>query len=96
MARKAKQESIDILMEQLNLMAQRLLTEGAKISTEDLVVEYDNGGGQTGTRENPFYPAYEKLLSSFVKVFTVVQASKEVNPKDVRNLDELRKKFKVV
>lgn len=96
MAGKGKPENIEVLVEQLNLMAQRLLTEGAKISTEDLVVEYDNGGGQTGTRENPFYPAYEKLLSSFVKVFTVVQASKEVNPKDVRNLDELRKKFKVV
>jgi len=47
-------------------------------------------------RENPFYPAYEKLLSSFVKTFTAVQASKEASPKEVSNLEELRKKFKVI
>lgn len=83
-------------MSQLEHMAQRLLTEGEKIPTESLVVEYDNGGGQTGTRENPFYPAYEKLLASFVKTLAAVQASGEANPKEVSNLDELRKKFKVV
>ena len=77
-------------------MAKRLLKEGKKIPTEDLVVVYDNGGGQTGTRENPFYPAYEKLLSSFVKTFATVQASKDASPKEVSNLDELRKKIKVI
>ena len=96
MARKANPENIDVLVEQLNLMAQRLLVEGARIPAEELVVFYDNGGGQCGTRENPFYPAYEKLLSSFVKTLAAVQASGEANPKEVSSLEDLRKKFKVI
>jgi hypothetical protein len=95
-ARKAKPENIDVLVGQLNLMAQRLLVEGAKIPAEELVVEYDNGGGQTGTRENPFYPAYEKLLSSFVKTLAAVQASGEARPAEVSKLEDLRKKIKVI
>lgn len=91
-----KTENIDVLIEQLNLMAKRLIEEGKKIPGEPLVVAYDNGGGQSGLRENPFYPAYEKLLSSFVKTFAAVQASKEASPKEVGNLEDLRKKFKVI
>lgn len=32
---------------------------------EPFVVEYDNGGGQVGTKENPEWTAYEKLLKSY-------------------------------
>ena len=32
----------------------------------DIVVEYDNGGGQKGTRENPIFKAYEALWKSFM------------------------------
>lgn len=32
---------------------------------EPFVVEYDNGGGQIGTKENPEWTAYEKLLKSY-------------------------------
>ena len=96
MPKNKKTDNIEVLVEQLNLMAKRLLEEGKKIPAEPLVVAYDNGGGQSGMRENPFYPAYEKLLSSFVKTFTAVQASKEASPKEVSNLEELRKKFKVI
>lgn len=96
MPRGKKSENIDVLIEQLTLMANRLLEEGKKIPDEDLVVWYDNGGGQTGTRENPFYPAYEKLLSSFVKTLAAVQASGEASSKEVSTLEELRKKIKVV
>lgn len=31
-----------------------------------LVVEYDNGGGQTGVRENPWFKAYEALWKSYM------------------------------
>lgn len=30
-------------------------------------VEYDNGGGQRGTRENPAFAAYHKQLGSFMR-----------------------------
>ena len=32
---------------------------------EPLVVPYDNGGGQSGIRENPKWLAYEKILKSY-------------------------------
>lgn len=84
----------EILIKQLNMMAVRIMEEGKHIESEPLVMEYDNGGGQSGVRENPFYPAYEKLLASYTKTLTAVKnmggASEEVS-----SLDSLRNKFKV-
>ena len=37
------------------------------MKNEPLVIEYDNGGGQCGIRENPHYTAYEKLLTTYNK-----------------------------
>lgn len=36
-----------------------------RLVNEPLVIEYDNGGGQSGIRENPEWLAYEKLLKSY-------------------------------
>ena len=43
-----------IIKKQLELLANRIMTEGEQIETEDLIIAYDNGGGQSGVRENPF------------------------------------------
>jgi len=32
-----------------------------------LVVEYDNGGGQSGTRKNPAFDAYAKLYQQYLQ-----------------------------
>lgn len=32
----------------------------------EIVVEYDNGGGQKGLRENPIFKAYESLWKSYM------------------------------
>jgi hypothetical protein len=44
---------------------------------EDLTIEYSNGGGQSGTRENPALSAYEGLWKSYMqgmnKIFDVIQ-----------------------
>lgn len=32
----------------------------------ELVVEYDNGGGQKGIRENPYFKGYENLWRSYM------------------------------
>ncbi len=92
MAKKEK----EILKEQLNLIAERLMIEGKRIKDEDLIVGYDNGGGQSGTRENPFYPAYEKLLSSFTKTLATVKDLGLEDTAEIRSLDSIRNKFKVV
>lgn len=36
------------------------------IRDSELVVEYDNGGGQKGIRENPLYKGYEGLWRSYM------------------------------
>lgn len=80
---------------QLQHMAARIQIEGEKIESESLIVDYDNGGGQSGVRENPFYIAYEKLLASYIKTLA---AAKDICGEDaeVSSLDSLRARFKVV
>lgn len=44
----------DILKNQIELIGKRLSVEGDKLLIEPLIIDYDNGGGQSGIRENPF------------------------------------------
>ena len=37
-----------------------------QIKDETITVEYDNGGGQKGIRENPIFKAYESLWKSYM------------------------------
>lgn len=84
-----------ILIEQLKHMSNRLLEEGKKIEKEPLIIEYDNGGGQAGVRENPFYPAYEKLITTYTKTLTVAKDLIGEENTEIKNLESLRAKFKV-
>ena len=36
------------------------------IVTEDFMVEYDNGGGQKGIRENPVFKRYEAFFKTYM------------------------------
>lgn len=36
------------------------------IKTSNVVIPYDNGGGQKGLRENPLYKGYESLWKSYM------------------------------
>lgn len=55
------------LAESVLFMAKKLTESRIALKKEPLVIEYDNGGGQCGIRENPHYVAYEHLLSSYTK-----------------------------
>lgn len=88
-------DSRDVLIGQLRLMADRIIEEGKHIPDEPLVMEYDNGGGQTGVRENPFYPAYEKLLTSYTRTMAAVKDIAGENDTEVISLDSIRSKFRV-
>lgn len=87
---------IKTLEEQVRVMSDKLKQAAEQVPAEDLIVEYDNGGGQTGVRENPFFPAYEKLLNSYIKT---VMALNELSGNETVTTDsiaELRRKFKVI
>ena len=55
------------LAEAVVFMAEKLEESREALKYEKLVVPYDNGGGQTGIRENPHFTAYEKLLTTYNK-----------------------------
>jgi len=55
------------LAESVVFMAGKLEESRKLMKNEPLVIEYDNGGGQCGIRENPHYTAYEHLLTSYNK-----------------------------
>ena len=84
-----------VLKDQLESMAKRILEEGKKIGKEPLVIEYDNGGGQAGIRENPFYPAYEKLLASYTKTLAAYKDMAGDDTAQIQSLDAIRARFKV-
>ena len=84
-----------VLKRQLESMAERLMAEVGKIGVEPLVMDYDNGGGQSGIRENPFYPAYEKLLSAYTKALAAYESIAGGKDADIRSLDSIRAKLKV-
>ena len=52
----------------LNSAWMRVRLDAARTQMENcqIVVEYDNGGGQKGVRENPIFKAYEALWKSFM------------------------------
>lgn len=59
-------ESLE-LAESVLFMAKKLEESRNAMQNEPLVIAYDNGGGQSGIRENPHYTAFEHLLSTYNK-----------------------------
>ena len=59
-------ESLE-LAESVLFMAKKLEESRNAMKNEPLVIAYDNGGGQSGIRENPHYTAFEHLLSTYNK-----------------------------
>lgn len=55
------------LAESVLFMASKLEEARKVMKDEPLVVPYDNGGGQTGIRENPHFAAFEKLLNTYTR-----------------------------
>lgn len=84
-----------LLQDQLELMAAKILTEGERLADEPMTVEYDHGGGQSGVRENPFFPAYEKLMSCYTKTLAALKSMTGTEDTEITNLSDLRARFKV-
>lgn len=55
------------LAEAVVLMSIRIKESIEELKDAPLVIPYDNGGGQSGIRENPQYTAFEKLMASYNK-----------------------------
>lgn len=55
------------LAESVLFMAAKLEESRKIMENEPIVIPYDNGGGQTGIRENPHYTAFEHLVTAYNK-----------------------------
>ena len=66
---KVPQQQRSLLQAVVDNMAwQRIKLDEAREEMEDasIVIPYDNGGGQTGIRENPIFKAYINLWRAYV------------------------------
>lgn len=64
-----KEKRIKILepiIENTSWMKIKLDDAREAVKTSNVVIPYDNGGGQTGLRENPLFKGYESLWKSYM------------------------------
>ena len=58
---------LESVIENVAFMKVKLDEQRAALEQENAVVEYDNGGGQKGVRESPFFKSYEALWAAYMK-----------------------------
>ena len=61
-----KIKSLDPVILNVSWMKSKLDDARTAIGEDGITVEYDNGGGQTGVRENPAFWAYEALWKTYL------------------------------
>ena len=89
-------DEVLVLARQVLAIADKLSEAESEITDQKIVVPYDNGGGQTGIRENPFYTAYEKLLASYTKALTSLREMiGEAESDGLTSLDAFRSRVKI-
>ena len=59
-------ELLEPLIQNTAWMKVKLEEAREAIKTSNVVIPYDNGGGQTGLRENPLFKGYESLFNSYM------------------------------
>ena len=77
------------------LFLEKKLGETRKIAnTEPSVVEYDNGGGQSGTRVSPWVQSYTALLKTYQSAIRQLSEMLAMDDEDVdEQLDVLYNKY---
>lgn len=70
----ATNKNLQELEAQAEFQRKTLEESRKRLANEPLVIEYDNGGGQSGIRENPEWLAYEKLLKSYQATLRAIAA----------------------
>ena len=63
---KARQDALITVVQNVAWMKIKLDDARAAIKTAQIAIKYDNGGGQTGLRENPLFKGYESLWKSYI------------------------------
>ena len=61
-----KVKILEPIVENIAWMKVKLDDARAVIAASNIVISYDNGGGQNGIRENPAFKGYEALWKSYM------------------------------
>lgn len=75
------------LAENVIFMAHKLRETRESMGTTPLIVRYDNGGGQSGYRENPVFKAYNAMAARYVTALAQLE-SMTGRPVKVEGTDE--------
>ena len=89
----SKHPSAETLAYNVVFMADTLNKTIEEIDGQPLTIEYDNGGGQCGTRKNPSYETYNSLFDRFLKgakELDEILADSNVSNRTQSKLAELR------
>lgn len=62
-----RMQTLAPIIENVSWMKAKLDDSRALIKNSNIVVPYDNGGGQKGIRENPAFRGYESLWKSYMQ-----------------------------
>lgn len=63
---EARRKALEPIIENTAWMKVKLDAARDAIKTSNIVIPYDNGGGQKGLRENPMFKGYESLWKSYI------------------------------
>ena len=84
-----RQKMLEPIIENVAWMQLKLDTAREMVRDSSVAIYYDNGGGQTGLRENPAYKGYEALWKSYLSGMEKIL---EVLPKEIPGIiDEEQK-----
>lgn len=87
---EARMKALEPIIENVAWMRGKLDDTREAIKTSEVVIAYDNGGGQKGLRENPLFKGYYSLFKSYMRGLDAVL---DALPKEVatRVEDEVEK-----
>ena len=73
--RKARVDALDAVVTNTAWMKAKLDETRDMIKNTQVAIPYDNGGGQSGIRENPLFKGYESLWKSYMAGMNVITAA---------------------
>jgi len=89
---------LDPVIENTAWMKVKLDEAREVVQESSVVISYDNGGGQTGIRENPIFKGYEALWKSYMSGMNIILNAlpKEVVEKEADKVIEARTMLEIV
>ena len=70
-----KMSMLEPVIENTAWMKAKLDETRELIKNTSVAIPYDNGGGQTGIRENPLFKGYQNLWKSYVQGMNIILAT---------------------